>query len=383
MNIAMFSDTYVPHKNGVVSAILLEKSELEKRGHTVYIISVGTVQKDDADSVIRMRSVPAPLLKSKQPFRIGIYDRTKIKKFFQTYEIDIVHTHTEFSVGWIGYHLARKYHIPHIHTFHTMWEDYKNVYFLTRVIVPFNLVRTAMRRFLTYPNLITTPTQKAADYIAKLVPDSTITILQNGIPFTPLQNTDRNLLRAKFNLPTNAIIALFTGRISDEKRILQLYRVYKLAMLHNSSLYLLLAGDGGRLKELQKTIQEDGLEERVRSLGFVSLEVVNELNALADITTTASLSETSNMSLLEGISSGLAVIARNDLCLSGVVEDYVNGVLCKDELEMVEQLLYLCENPKILDTYRRNNLQLASQFTAQKHTDTLLNLYEETLELLI
>lgn len=383
MNIAMFSDTYVPHKNGVVSAILLEKSELEKRGHTVYIISVGTAQKDDGDSVIRMRSVPAPLLKSKQPFRIGIYDRAKIKKFFQTHEIDIVHTHTEFSLGWIGYHLARKYHIPHIHTFHTMWEDYKNVYFLTRVIVPFNLVRTAMQKFLTYPNLITTPTQKAANYITKLVPESMIAILQNGIPFTPLQNMDRNLLRAKFNLPATAVIALFTGRISDEKRILQLYRVYKLAMLHNSSLYLLLAGDGGRLKELQKMIQEDGLEERVRSLGFVSLEVVNELNALADITTTASLSETSNMSLLEGISSGLAVIARNDLCLSGVVEDCVNGVLCKDELEMVEQLLHLCENPKILDTYRRNNLQLASQFTARKHTDTLLKLYEETLELLV
>ena len=45
MNIAIFVDCYVPQVNGVVTVVRTLRTELEKKGHKVYIF---TVQHPDA-----------------------------------------------------------------------------------------------------------------------------------------------------------------------------------------------------------------------------------------------------------------------------------------------------------------------------------------------
>lgn len=37
MNIGMFSDTYIPQKNGVATALKLYKDEMERLGHNVFL----------------------------------------------------------------------------------------------------------------------------------------------------------------------------------------------------------------------------------------------------------------------------------------------------------------------------------------------------------
>ena len=44
--------------------------------------------------------------------------------------LDIVHCHTEFTMGRLGRRAAKKYHIPVVHTYHTMYEDY--VHFISK-----------------------------------------------------------------------------------------------------------------------------------------------------------------------------------------------------------------------------------------------------------
>ena len=40
MKIGIFSDTYTPYINGVTTSIVMLKNALEKKGHTVYIVTV-------------------------------------------------------------------------------------------------------------------------------------------------------------------------------------------------------------------------------------------------------------------------------------------------------------------------------------------------------
>lgn len=382
MNIAVFSDTFLPHKNGVTSAILLEKNELEKRGHTVYIVTVGAKQVEDGSHVLRIRSLPFVGINTKQPFRIGLFDRSRIAKFLKDKQIDVIHTHTEFSLGWIGHYFARRLRVPHIHTWHTMWEDYKNVYFLTRVVIPFALLRKLLANFLSRPDTITTPTQKSAHYVLKLVPHAHVQVLQNGIPFVPLKLTlsQRKTEREKMGIPADAVVALFAGRITGEKRLDELFRIYLLAMERVPQLYLILAGDGPLLKQIRERAYRSPHKDRIILTGFVPLEQVALFNALADITTTASLSETSNMSLLEGMASGCAVLARNDLCLDGVVTNGEGGYVCQDDLEMVWRLVELASNRKQLARFGLYNSSLADRFSARTHVEALLEMYGSLLE---
>ena len=46
MNIAFFTDTYLPNKDGVVVSISLLKEELERLGHNVYIIAPSPDSKE-------------------------------------------------------------------------------------------------------------------------------------------------------------------------------------------------------------------------------------------------------------------------------------------------------------------------------------------------
>ena len=57
MNIGIFTDTYKPNINGVVTSIELKKTEFEKLGHKVYIIAPLEPGYSDNDlDVIRLKS---------------------------------------------------------------------------------------------------------------------------------------------------------------------------------------------------------------------------------------------------------------------------------------------------------------------------------------
>ena len=67
MRIGIFTDTYTPYINGVTTSILMLKKGLEKKGHTVYIVTVNPenlhYQTEENGKVIRIPGIP-----------IGIYD---------------------------------------------------------------------------------------------------------------------------------------------------------------------------------------------------------------------------------------------------------------------------------------------------------------------
>ena len=79
MNIGIFTDCYYPQINGVITSTLTLKQELERKGHTVTIVTVKVPgYKGKEPGVLRIPSIP---FKKWEEFRIGLfYPPTTLKK---------------------------------------------------------------------------------------------------------------------------------------------------------------------------------------------------------------------------------------------------------------------------------------------------------------
>ena len=56
MRIALFTDTYLPNINGVVSSVELLRKKLEEKGHVVYVVSTysGVFEVKEEGRIIRL-----------------------------------------------------------------------------------------------------------------------------------------------------------------------------------------------------------------------------------------------------------------------------------------------------------------------------------------
>ena len=129
MRIGIFTDTYAPNINVVATSVLMLKKALEKKGHVVYIVTVNAenmqYKQEENGKVLRIPGIP-----------IGIYDYRltgiypiKAIKMIKKWNLDVIHSQTEFGIGTFARILSKQFSIPLVHTYHTMYEDY--VHYIT------------------------------------------------------------------------------------------------------------------------------------------------------------------------------------------------------------------------------------------------------------
>lgn len=123
MNIGIFTDTYFPQLNGVATSVQTLRRELEKRGHQVYIFTPydPRQQQETDDHIFRLPSMPFIFVKN---YRACFVCPPHILRKIHQLKLDIIHTQTEFSLGFLGKLISTTFGIPMVHTYHTMYEDY-------------------------------------------------------------------------------------------------------------------------------------------------------------------------------------------------------------------------------------------------------------------
>ncbi|MFW5633138.1 MAG: glycosyltransferase, partial [Acetivibrio ethanolgignens] len=122
MNIGLFTETYYPEINGVANSVYMLKNELERAGHNVYVFTTTTPGAPEHEyNVFRVPSLPCILISER---RVGMFYQLKLAHIIRRLDLDIIHTHTEFSLGVFGRIMARELKIPVVHTYHTIYEDY-------------------------------------------------------------------------------------------------------------------------------------------------------------------------------------------------------------------------------------------------------------------
>ena len=88
----------------------------------------------------------------------------------------------------------------------------------------------------------------ASEWTSSGVPADRVFLIPNAVDtsrFVPVDAKQKSLLREKLNLPQNAIIAIYTGRLVSYKGLPLLLKVWKEIRCSHQDVLLLLAGTGG------------------------------------------------------------------------------------------------------------------------------------------
>ncbi|MDJ0928064.1 MAG: glycosyltransferase family 4 protein [Gammaproteobacteria bacterium] len=139
-------------------------------------------------------------------------------------------------------------------------------------------------------------------------------VIYNGVDtefFSPDTVSDAGAkLRRELGIAPDAVVACCIAAFRPEKGHDILLRAFARALESEVDAYLLLAGAGPRLSEIEALVTELGLNQRVEFLGIRA--DVRPILAAADVSVIASTAvETFSIAMLESLSMGVPVIATD------------------------------------------------------------------------
>ena len=337
MKIGLFSDTFYPEINGVATSVLTLHRELTRRGHEVHVFAPKCRgwESYQQDTVHYIASAPLLMLKDRNvafPGPLTNWEATKL-------DFDIVHTNSEFVMGHFGRLVARANDSVLVHTYHTIWEEY--TYYVTHGVAD-EAARKVARKYSEWWcnrfDRIIAPTGKTLGLLYDYGVRTPMDIIPSGMDiarFAPERHDtpERTARRGECGVQPGERVLLNIGRISREKNLEQVMRVFPRLHEQHPDVRLVIVGEGPMREHLTKMAAELGVEQHVTFTGPKPWEKIDQYYAIGDVFVSASHSETQGLTYVEAMASGLCVCAVNDECLRGVIQDGVSGILTGDEDE--------------------------------------------------
>lgn len=384
MNIGLFTDAYVPSVNGVVTSVETLKKALEQKGHTVYIVTVGqdskTYDYNEKERILKIPGIP-----------LGIYDYRmssiyplKVMNKIKSWNLDLIHSHTELSMGIFARLFAKQYNIPLVHTYHTMYKDY--TWYVSRNVKFFDM-----------------GCKKAVEYISKFYCDNTadafivptvktyhlfrdeyhydkdIYIVPTGLDASRFykENSDKlkvTRLRRYLGYKRKDFVMLFVGRLAQEKNVTFLFDIIE--KTKNKNVKLLIVGYGPDEDKYKKEVKERGLEDRIKFTGKVAWVDMPNYYHVSNAFITASTTETQGLTVIEALAASLPVICIDDDSFKSAVVDNFNGRIFKDEKECLEIVEELSTNKLELNNLTDKAEGSIKKYSLSSFAESVLEVYK-------
>ena len=388
MRIGLFTDTYPPFINGVSTSVAMLKRALEQQGHTVYVVTVSNNalkhEYNEKERILKVAGVP-----------IGIYDYRLSSIYpismintMKKWNLDIIHSHTEFGIGIFARLFAKQFHIPLVHTYHTLYEDY--THYITRGY--FEKSSKKIVEYLTKfycdktANELIVPTNKIYSlFKEKYNFTKNIHIIPTGIEVDRFyeENVNRKeveALKKKLGFKKSDFVIIFVGRLAEEKNVEFLINSHKKLVEYDESIKLLIVGDGPDKEKYEELSQKLGLEKYIVFNGKAAWEEIPLYYHTANIFTTASTTETQGLTVIEAMAAGVPPICIDDESFRGTVTDELNGRIFKNEEEYVNQVTEMYEDDKKLATYSKQARVQAEHCSSKTYALRVIEVYDRGIK---
>lgn len=343
MRIALFTETYLPYINGVVTHVKILKEGLEELGHKVLVV---TASPNTRRHYIKDNVLYCPAHEIKRFYGYGVaspisYRRLKIIEDFNP---DIIHIHNEFGIGLFGITCAKILKKPLVYTLHTMYDEYLYYVVPKRLIGAAKKVSHDYTRFLAKrATALTGPSKKCEEYFRNAGVNKDVNVIPNAVEledFNPskIDPEHKKQFRQKYNLDDDLMLACFVGRLGKEKSVDVLLDYWAKSIKPEDRIHLIVIGDGPSKPELEEQAKQLGIDNMVTFTGKVMHDELPPYYASCDIYITASLSDTNSISMLEGMATGLPVLQRYDELNADQVRNGINGYVFNSPEEMGSKL---------------------------------------------
>jgi glycosyltransferase involved in cell wall biosynthesis len=309
MRILKVSDVYFPRVNGVSTSIETFRADLTALGHEVTLVAP---RYDSGREDAALRRVPARKVPGDPEDRIMAWGAlNRVLDGFGPGAFDVVHIHTPFLAHYAGLRFARRFKVPVVATYHTLFEEYLHHYV---PLLPRRLGRSLARRFSRSQcndlDALVAPSTAMREALLAYGVTARIEVLPTGLPAERFAAGDGAAFRARHGIAADRPVLLFVGRAAHEKNIgFLLEMMVDLGRIRPDAL-LLIAGEGPASADLRARAQALALGDRVRFLGYFDRGgELQDCYSAADVFVFASLTETQGLVLLEAMAQSVPVVA--------------------------------------------------------------------------
>ena len=313
MRVVMVSDVFFPRINGVSTAIQTYQRTLRSHGVEVSLVAPDYGSPCSESWVTRVASRQVPGDPEDRLVRWGAMHEAVDSAVERG--CDLIHIQTPFVAHYAASCASRRYGLPVIATYHTLFEEYLKHY------APFvpagwlrGLARGFARRQCNALDAVIVPSKAIHERLESYGVTVPMHVLPTGVSLQAAPGSGRMDFRSRYGIDQSRPLALFVGRVAHEKNIEFLLDAVDLAREAVPDILLVIAGEGPALPSLRQSVAVHGLQNNVLFLGYLDRKVeLPACYAAADAFVFASRTETQGLVLLEAMAAGLPVVALAEM----------------------------------------------------------------------
>ncbi|GMA62566.1 glycosyltransferase family 1 protein [Alicyclobacillus fastidiosus] len=314
MRIAIFSETFLPGTDGVVTRLCNTLKHLEEAGHEVLLIAPNGAPPKYASATIV--GVPS--------FRFFLYPGinfasplAKVGKHLKQFEPELIHSVNPGFLSFAAIYYAKKYRLPLIMSYHTLIPAYARYYNLSW------LEPALWRCFRTIHNCADINLCTSQAMLKELAARGfrNLDLWERGVDlqlYSPMRRSDAMRSRLT-NGDQNGKLVLYVGRLAAEKAIERLRPCLDKA----PDVHLAIIGDGPHRSELERVFADSN----TIFTGYLFGEELAEAYASADGFVFPSTTETLGLVLYEAMASGLPIMAADSPASREVLDGGAAGFI--------------------------------------------------------
>lgn len=207
--------------------------------------------------------------------------------------------------------------------------------------------------------------------------------MMNGVAPVPRSSPEEcQALRERCGVRPGEFVTGILARLEPYKGHLYILEAAKLLKDEGRQIKVLIAGTGGFESELRRAVDQMGLQEQVAFLGFV--DQVGPLLSILDVQLNASYgTETSSLSILEGMSMGLPAVVSSYGGNPWLIDDGEDGLIFpnRDSAALAACLRRLMDEPDTLARMGRRASEIfRERFTGEIFAKNVEAVYLTALE---
>lgn len=389
MRILYLSNSFPPVVSGT-SILAARIAEWMGSYHEVGMICPRYNFEENSDYNFELFRLPSAPILLRRGFNFILPVPDPIREAFEKFSPDVVHIYDPSPASLILLSLARNKGIPVIvsHFFYPQFLlEYFRIAPATTDVKPGKLaiwlLKTIMKQYRGASKIIVL-SRRIKNYIMRTT-NIPIEVISAGVDYACFSRMPKkqitNIFRRYF-IPKKPWV-LYVGRLDQDKNLPVMIKAWAIVCRKYKDLVLVLVGDGTIKRELEKMINNLGINGRVYFAGMLpenDLPAVY-LNRFTKAFFITSKVETQSIVTLQALAAGLPVVAADSGALPELVRPGINGILCDpdnpaDYAKGLDQVL----SGKL----KKDMAKHYGQFLAKKHDilyskQRYLKLYEDVI----
>ncbi len=370
MRIALFTETFLPKVDGIVTRLCHTLRHLSSReqNSVLLVAPKGAPRRFARARVYGIPGMPLPLYPELTMAAPG----PAIGKLLRRFQPDLIHVVNPAVLGLGGLYYSQTMGIPLVASYHTHLPKYLQHYglgFLEGAL--WNLLKTGHN--LARLNLCTSTAmvQELEEHGIERV-----RLWQRGVDtdlFHPNLSSADMRARLSAGQPQRPLL-LYVGRLSPEKEIGRI----RVLLERIPSAQLAIVGDGPARSELEAHFAEHD----VVFTGYLQGQSLAAAFASADLFVFPSRTETLGLVLLEAMAAGCPVVAPASGGITDLVDSGRNGFLFEpnSDEDFVRAAQQLLVSGSERETFRHNARQEAERWGWAAATQQLEDYYRDVLQ---